>query len=221
MGFFSNLVANCADELLIKLSKYREFPEEQYAVSIENRKLKEELATIKSSRYDELLEENKRIRNEIDEMRKERISQLEIENKVLKIELTNSSHISNTSKLLLGVAEQSQIDPSGIEKFLYVNGIFKYKELDMSMQTTELSNKEFQDIVARIFPEGDLSFTGETIHIQISNYDGSYISHFVVDHTKFVNVEEIDDWIEEKTRFRRHSKIDRLNAMEGSWKEWE
>lgn len=217
MGFLDNFLNSCADSLLMKLSKYREFPEEQYVVAVENRKLKDELAVIKSSRYDELLEENKKIRNEIDEMRKERIGQLEIENKVLKIELTNTANLSEPSRLLLGVAQEHTINPANIDKFLYIDGIFKYREYDEMMRTKKLTEKEFQDIMTRIFPDGNLHFSLNMIHIQISNYDGSRIDSKGFNHTTFINVEEIDDWIEKCLRLRKHSKIDKWNAVEGSW----
>lgn len=217
MGIFSNFIDSCADGLLIKLSKYREFPEEQYAVAIENRQLKAELATIKSSRYDELLEENKRIRDELDTMRKDRIAQLETEVSVLKIEMASS----NSSQLLIGTAEDDSIEPSTIDKFLYIGGVFKYRDHDEKMRVKKLTEREFEDIIIKIFPDATITFSHERIHIQVSDYDGSRIDHKIISYNHFVNVESIDDWIEKNMKLRKHSKIDRIGATEGSWKAWE
>lgn len=203
MVFFNKFIASHADEIIVKLMKYRDFPEEQYAVSIENRKLKDEIVSLKSARYEELVQENKRIRQEIEVLTQEKMERLELENKILRLEIANPTG-SNANRLLLGNSiEKSEIVPSDISRFMYISGVFKYGNDYSTMHTVKITDDKFSQIVKEIFPDGDITITENKIHMQISNYDGAYIDRKVLDTTNIVEVDAVDDWIESRIKLRK------------------
>lgn len=197
MNIFRNLITGFADDILIKIMEYKEFPEEKYEIVIENKKLREQILTSQSKQYNKLLEENESMRKEINKLKDDKIRRLEFENQMLKLELSKSG----SSNLLIGTQEDG-IDPLEISKFVYTNGLFKYHNDNGKSGTKVMKEIEFLDIVNKIFPDGKLNILGNELHISLYK-SKKFIGNLILDLNTYNRVSEIDDWIE--------SKLDKYN----------